>query len=337
MENKDIHNDFIDFILNDEKEVYDNGLSHPSVEFEEQERKVVDTILEERLIDYYCCGRFYGNEKLVCDNIKKLSSWVCDRDGLNMKDVINKILDEIRECEDLNPAYQEPLSYLYRTKKVEDIIKKTDGTYFSDKLKNCCLVKDENGQWDYVNKLNSNYSDVSELLTTLFLKGGQIEMLSKLNVTEIKNYLLSLKKGNTIYKLLTKYFTIDEYKDFTYNTRNNTKVGDFVESLTKDLFIKDGFTIIFEGQNGNFIDMMYGIDFIVEKEGEIFLVQVKSKSKAALLSSTKRQYRYIDIFVGQSKDLNGINLYYREDGFNERFFGKDVLKTNLEYLKNRFK
>jgi hypothetical protein len=94
-------------------------------------------------------------------------------------------------------------------------------------------------------------------------------MLSKLNVTEIKNYLLSLKKGNTIYKLLTKYFTIDEYKDFTYNTRNNTKVGDFVESLTKELFIKDGFTIIFEGQNGNFIDMMYGIDFIVEKEGEI--------------------------------------------------------------------
>ena len=30
-------------------------------------------------------------------------------------------------------------------------------------------------------------------------------------------------------------------KTFTYNTRNNTKVGDFVESLTKDLFLKDGF------------------------------------------------------------------------------------------------
>lgn len=88
----------------------------------------------------------------------------------------------------------EPLSYLYKTKKVDDIIKKTDGTYFSDKLKNYLSCLDENGQWDYVNKLNSNYSDISELLTTLFLKGGQIEMLSKLNVTEIKNYLLSLKK-----------------------------------------------------------------------------------------------------------------------------------------------
>ena len=76
---------------------------------------------------------------------------------------------------------------------------------------------------------------------------------------------------------------------------------------------------------------------VSREEGEIFLVQVKSKSKAALLSSTKRQYRYIDIFVGQSKDLNGINLYYREDEFKERFFGKDVLKSNLEYLKIRYK
>jgi hypothetical protein len=124
MENKDIHNDFIDFILSDEKEVYDNGLSHPSVEFEESERKIADEILENRLIDYYCCDRFYGNEKLVCDNIKKLGSWVCERDGLNMKDVINKILDEIRECEDLNPSYQKPLSYLYRTKKLRISLKK---------------------------------------------------------------------------------------------------------------------------------------------------------------------------------------------------------------------
>jgi len=337
MEKKDTYNDFIDFILSDEKEVYDNGLSHPSVEFEESERKEADKILEERLIDYYCCGRFYGNEKLVCDNIQKLGSWLCERDGLNMKDVINKILDEIRECEDLNPKYQQPLHYLYKTKKIDDIIKKSDGTYYSDKLKNCCLVKDENGEWDFVNKLNSNYSDVSELLTTLFLKGGKIEQLSKMNVTEIKNYLLSLKKGDTIYKLLKKYFDISEYKDFTYNTRNNTKVGDYVENLTKEIFQKEGYTIIFEGQNGNFIDMMYGIDFIVEKGGEISLIQVKSKSYAAKLSSSKRQYRYIDIFAGQSKDLNGINLYYREDDFKERFFGKDVLKTNLEYLKKRYK
>ena len=70
----------MDYLLNDDKETYDNGLSHPSVESEENERKVVDEILESRMIEYYCCDRFYGNEKLVCDNIKKLSTWVCDED-----------------------------------------------------------------------------------------------------------------------------------------------------------------------------------------------------------------------------------------------------------------
>ena len=75
------------------------------------------------------------------------------------------------------------MEYLHRTGKVDDIIKKSDGTYYTKKLSNCCLVKDENGEWDYVNKLNTNYSDLSELLTTLFLKGGQIDKLSKMNTT----------------------------------------------------------------------------------------------------------------------------------------------------------
>ena len=35
--------------------------------------------------------------------------------------------------------------------------------------------------------------------------------------------------------LLNKYFTIDEYKDFTYNTKYNTKAGDYVETLTQSI------------------------------------------------------------------------------------------------------
>lgn len=332
MEQKDTNKDIMDFLLNDDREVYDNGLSHPSVESEEKERKEVDKILEERKIDYYCCDRFYGNEKLVCDNIKKLGSWISSRDGLGMIDVINPILDEVRECEDMNPKYQKPLQYLYRTGKIDDIIKKTDGTYYTPKLNNCCLVKDENGEWDYVNKLNSNYSDLSELLTTLFLKGGQIVNLSKMNTTEIKNFLTSLK-GKTLIGLLKKYFTIEEYRDFTYNTMFNTKLGDYVETLTKVLLEDDGYTTLYEGGNGDFIDMKYGVDLIMEKDGNIYLVQVKSKSYTAKKSTEKPQYRYIDIFAGETTNSNGVNLYYRKDKFTERFLGKDVLKNNIEYLK----
>jgi hypothetical protein len=133
--------------------------------------------------------------------------------------------------------------------------------------------------------------------------------------------------------LLTKYFTIDEYKDFTYNTKYNTKAGDYVETLTKILLEDDGYTTLYEGGNGDFIDMKYGVDLITEKDGNIYLVQVKSKSYTAKISTEKPQYRYIDIFAGETSNSNGVNLYCREDNFTERFLGKDILKNNIEYLK----
>ena len=336
MNKEENNNDMMDFILND-KETYDNGLSHPSVGFEENERKEADRITMEKEIDYKCCERFYGNEKLVCDNIRKLGSWLGDYDGLNMKDIVNKLLEDDKQCEDMNPKYQKPMGYLYKTGIVKDIIKKSDGTYYTKKLNNCCLVKDENGEWDYVNKLNTNYNDLSELLTTLFLKGGKIDELTKLNVAEIKSYLLNLRKNNVLLKLFMKYFTIDEYRDFTYNTKGNTVRGDYVEDLTKQMLEKEGYTTLYEGGNGDFIDMKYGVDLIVEKDGDISLVQVKSRAVTAKYSTTKDSYRYINIFAGESPDGNGITMYHRENGvITVSTIGKDVLNSNMEYLKKRY-
>jgi hypothetical protein len=336
MSKEENNTDIMDFILND-VETYDNGLSHPSVEFEENERKEADRITMEKEIDYKCCERFYGNEKLVCDNIRKLGSWLGDYDGLNMKDIVNKLLEDDKQCEDMNPKYQKPMGYLYKTGIVKDIIKKSDGTYYTKKLNNCCLVKDENGEWDYVNKLNTNYNDLSELLTTLFLKGGKIDELTKLNVAEIKSYLLNLRKNNVLLKLFMKYFTIDEYRDFTYNTKGNTVRGDYVEDLTKQMLEKEGYTTLYEGGNGDFIDMKYGVDLIVEKDGDISLVQVKSRAVTAKYSTTKDSYRYINIFAGESPDGNGITMYHRENGvITVSTIGKDVLNSNMEYLKKRY-
>ena len=336
MSKEENNTDIMDFILND-VETYDNGLSHPSVEFEENERKEADRITMEKEIDYKCCERFYGNEKLVCDNIRKLGSWLGDYDGLNMKDIVNKLLEDDKQCEDMNPKYQKPMGYLYKTGIVKDIIKKSDGTYYTKKLNNCCLVKDENGEWDYVNKLNTNYNDLSELLTTLFLKGGKIDELTKLNVAEIKSYLLNLRKNNVLLKLFMKYFTIDEYRDFTYNTKGNTVRGDYVEDLTKQMLEKEGYATLYEGGNGDFIDMKYGVDLIVEKDGDISLVQVKSRAVTAKYSTTKDSYRYINIFAGESPDGNGITMYHRNDGLiTVSVIGKDVLNSNMEYLKKRY-
>ena len=82
--------------------------------------------------------------------------------------------------------------------------------------------------------------------------------------------------------------------------------------------------------------MKYGIDLIMELEGTIYLIQVKSKADAAKRSIDNRYYRYIDIFAGQTPDQNGIMIYDRDKIKDGEFIGKDMLKENLDYLINKF-
>jgi len=333
MSKEENNKDIMDFILND-KETYDNGLSHPSVEFEKNERKEADKILLEQEVDdrpkkYDVCRRFSSNEMEVCKKIHRNGPWLKDRDGLNMHDI-----------------FQKPLKYLYETGKFKDITKEGD-TYKSTKLLNCGLIKDDKGNWDFVNKLNTNWSDLSELLTTLLIKGGKISELIKMNNIEVKKYLEQLRYNNEeskknpkksiLYKLFKKYFPDpEEYKDFTYNTRINTAKGDGAELLAIQLLETQGFKLIHQGGDGDFIDMKYGVDLIVELNGEIFLVQVKNKSFAAKQSMGYKNYRYIDLFVGISPDDNGIMLYDRDQLQEGIFIGKEVLEDNLNYLKEKY-
>jgi len=170
-----------------------------------------------------------------------------------------------------------------------------------------------------------------------------IEELAQKNVTELKNYLLVLRQTNVkdikksnLYRLFKKYFDTEEYKDFTLNTQKNTAIGDAVEDLATELLQTQGFKLIYHGRNGNFIDMKYGIDLIMELEGEIFLVQVKSKSSAAKSAMGYTTYRHIDLFVGESTNKNGIIMYDREGLQEGTFIEKEVVKENMDYLLDKF-
>jgi len=82
--------------------------------------------------------------------------------------------------------------------------------------------------------------------------------------------------------------------------------------------------------------MKYGIDIIMELNGAIFLIQVKSKASAAKSAVDYKRYRYIDLFAGISPDDNGIIIYDRDSLKEGRFIEKDVLKENMDYLINKF-
>ena len=343
--------DFIDFILNDdviekEKEL---GLEHPSVEYEQKEREVADKIIEERSIEerlsYYTCKRFKGDERGVCDKINRLGRWLKEKDGLDMQPIIDTLLSPLRDNRDMNPDFQEPLKYLYETGKFKDITEK-DGKYISQRLLSCELVRNEEGEWVFVNKLNTSWSDLAELLTTLFMRGDKIDELKNMNTTEIKNFLYDLRVGGNptrkdpttshLYRLLDKYFDVNEYNDYTYNTRKNTIIGDDIEDLAIKLLEKQGFKLLYHGNNGNFIDMKYGIDMIMELGGQVYLIQVKSKSNAAKMAMDYPNYRYIDLFAGETPDKNGIMLYDRDTMKEGEFIAKDILQDNLDYLIDKY-
>ena len=99
---------------------------------------------------------------------------------------------------------------------------------------------------------------------------------------------------------------------------------------------KQGFKLLYHGSNGDFIDMVYGIDMIMELDGNVFFIQVKSKAEAARLSMDFENYRYIDLFAGESSDNNGIMLYDRDTMKEGKFVAKDILQNNLDYLINKY-
>ena len=103
-----------------------------------------------------------------------------------------------------------------------------------------------------------------------------------------------------------------------------------------ELLQTQGFKLLYHGRNGNFIDMKYGIDIIVELEGETFLVQVKSKASAAKSAMGYTTYKHIDLFVGESPDKNGVMMYDREGLQEGTFIEKEIVKENMDYLLNKF-
>ena len=351
MQENDDMDEFIDFILNDEVKQKEKelGLEHPSVEYESKEREAANKILEEKEIrerlSYHACNRFSGDVRGICDKIHSLGMWLKEKDGLDMQPIIDTLLLPDRTSEDVNAKFQLPLKYLYESGKFKDI-KEKDGVYTSQRFINCELVRDDKGEWIFVNKLNTSWSDLAEVLTELMVRGRKIGEMKGMNKTEIKTYLLKLRQGGNptrtkpqtshLYRLLDKYFDIKEYRDFTNNTRKNTIIGDEIEDLCIKLLKKQGFKLLYHGANGDFIDMKYGIDMIMELEGKVYLIQVKSKSLAAKTAMDYPNYRYIDLFAGETPDKNGIMLYDRDSMKEGEFIAKDILQDNLDYLINKY-
>ena len=192
---------------------------------------------------------------------------------------------------------------------------------FISTLNDISYVTDESGNWHPVNKLNTNYSDLSEMISymvekffgnkstdTFFTKLLNRELAYEYlkNYDGTNNFIVSLKKqyednkhlsidqlislgGNfdifnhdffmkeALEKVLNKkvILSVDEIKTFINNTVKNSHEGEIVEEIIEKVFLDNGWDVVYKGGNGDFIDMKFGIDLIVEKNGTYKFVQTK--------------------------------------------------------------
>jgi hypothetical protein len=281
-------------------------------------KNIIKKILKEEQIslfggesEYKTCSHFTDkDENELCNKIHDLRSFLFDKSGLGLHDIIMTKIEQMTELMDVNKDYQLPLKLLYDTKKYNnpnsrDYIHEKNGYYENTVLKTVRRVLDDKGKFDYVNKLNTNYSDLAELITELLKRGGMVQKLNQKNSLGVKNYLLSIK--DKLGAVLNKYINLDEYKSFVRNSRDRSKIGEKSENDVRTILEKYGMKYLYQGGDGDFIDMLFGIDLIMDDGGKTTTIQVKSKKEQAKKDLSHWRYKKVDFLVAPTD--NGIVMY----------------------------
>ena len=287
-------------------------------------RKTIKKILKEEQLNlfgdqttkYESCSHFTNkDENELCHKIGSLKTFLYDDSGLGLKNIINSKLNQMMELKDVNQEYQSPLKLLYDTKKYNqsggyDYISEDNGYYENKVLKSVNRVFDSNGKFDYINKLNTNYADLAELLTELLKRGNMVQKLNIKDVLGIRNYLLSIK--DKLEKVLDKYIDISEYRSFVRNTTFRSQIGEQAENDVKNILEKYGMKTLYQGGDGDFIDMLFGTDLIMSNGGKTTTIQVKTKENQAKSDLSSWKYKKVDFLVAPTD--NGIIMFDHKGG-----------------------
>jgi hypothetical protein len=164
--------------------------------------------------------------------------------------------------------------------------------YFINNKVNSSKLVYINGEWQPINKLNTNYSDLSELITDLIYKGGENAKSTIQSI--INNPTEGLKKIKPyIERLVDKYFEDPNVLlDYTKNIQRASAIGESAENKIKETLEDMGFESEYSGGNGDLIDMTFGTDLIMTHPIHgTKTIQVKNSERAW---DRKDAYPYVD-------------------------------------------
>jgi hypothetical protein len=238
--------------------------------------------------EYNFCDRFSGNKQkmYVCSKIGSLKGLLSRNDGLDLRTVIEKQISDLQTeiPQDLQDKFIDCAIFLESLGKITE---KEKNNFIEKKVKNGKLVY-LNGEWQPINKLNTNYFDLAEILTELIYKNKNNTTFQAI-INDPKTTLMNMK--SEIHRMIEEYF--DDPKmlfDYTKNIQRTTQQGESAEQRVKEHLQDKGFKVEYEGGNGDLIDMAFGTDLIMSHpDFGVKTIQVKANERAY-----DQDYRYVD-------------------------------------------
>jgi len=241
--------------------------------------------------EYNFCDRFSGNKQkmYVCSKIGSLKGLLSRSNGLDLKTVIEKQISDLETeiPKDLQKKFIDCAIFLESLGKITED-KKND--FIENNVINNKLVY-LNGEWQPINKLNTNYYDLAELLTELIYKNKNNTTFQAI-IKDPKTTLMRMK--SELEKMIEDYFDDPMMLlDYTKNIQRTTQQGESAERRVKEHLQDNDFKVEYEGGNGDLIDMVFGTDLIMShpKFG-VKTIQVKANEKAY-----NQDYKYVDWII----------------------------------------
>lgn len=281
-------------------------------------------IITEPQFDRMVVGNLIPAPKYVAQELNRLKEWIYYKSGLGLEDVINNLLDPLKSniSEDEINKYKEGINILFDNNKI------TKGRYddFLKELSSKKLVYGEDGEWHPVNKLNTNYTDLSVLLTDLLFrsyeKGGKaaqriLETIKNTrNLDEIKE-TLTLFKHRLPEELFEKYLeSPEELLNYVGNSIEKSEKGEEMENKVKHKLLSlkpdsDFPKLLYQGGNGDFIDMEFSVDLIIQFDDDVVkTIQVKSNEGQVIkFVNNKKKSSAVDLAIWPGTDENNNDIY----------------------------
>jgi hypothetical protein len=248
---------------------------------------------------------------------KRLSSfkyWLYESKGLGLQQIIDFTLDPLKN----NISQEEVDKYTVGANILKSNGKINESRYqsFLKLLSERKLIYtndegkiDPNGKWHPVNKLNTNFYDLADLLTELLIRSynsGNVVSKSILqrvtgNTSDEECKKILLKHKHKLQQLFDSYLVSpNELLKFTKNIKVNSGYGETLENNIINRLKDIGYNLLYQGGDGDFIDMIFSIDFIIERNGNVSTIQAKTSEYQVdkfITDHNKGKHNAVDLVI----------------------------------------